>query len=676
MKKSFKKYEKAGLPGGPNELKRFTQGFIVSQRGQWDYPGLPTAVPTPTGRITMKGVEDDLVGIDNLGNMQYMTPGNEYQFEGDMVYEIPQAKKGGSKKPSKKYSRSLMAKNTLFTKNDLFKKSKSVKNKIFDPNSPYFAVGGEIVSFDFDDTLSTEPGLEMAQSIPNEKYIISARAEVTPDMIERARAAGISEDKIFATGSDKAKIAKIKELGINKHIDNKQSVVSKLGNIGQIFQEGGELLEASYGHSVGNLIRKQPGGETDAMNAMMKARLAYANEFGNPAAQRMIVAPDNPYDFGNGMTGTHYMASMDNYAVPQIQDENGQLVLGDYGPESNEAIRFDRPEDAEYFAKNYKNISPGFIELELDDNQIEEYRKGGYIIEDISVPSLTKAKNGKQTTGIDPAFQAKAQQVANNLGVSLEDLLGIMNHESGLNPGAVNPYTNATGLIQFMPNTARNMGTSVEALKNMSAIDQLDYVERFYKPIAGKAKDIGDLYMFTFLPAAIGKPDNFVIGASGSTNKVFGINQNALYKQNKTFDADKKGYYTVGDVKKRISNFSGRPLAGSSDQSIPGFESSMTRTPGEKTVVKTTIIKDMQNDDWKPGKEEEQVDPRIEQLKAFTKIIEPSLQNINTIYSAAMQQKRFGGNTRMFQDGGMVMNLSDKEIEEYKKGGWIVEDID
>jgi hypothetical protein len=676
MKKSFKKYEKAGLPGGPNELKRFTQGFIVSQRGQWDYPGLPTAVPTPTGRITMKGVEDDLVGIDNLGNMQYMTPENEYQFEGDMVYEIPQAKKGGSKKYPKKYSRSLMARNVLFTKNPLFKKSKSVKNKIFDPNSPYFAVGGEIVSFDFDDTLSTEPGLEMAQSMPNEKYIISARAEVTPDMIERARAAGISEDKIFATGSDKAKIAKIKELGINKHIDNKQSVVSKLGNIGQIFQEGGELLEASYGHSVGNLIRKQPGGETDAMNAMMKARLAYANEFGNPAAQRMIVAPDNPYDFGNGMTGTHYMASMDNYAVPQIQDENGQLVLGDYGPESNEAIRFDRPEDAEYFAKNYKNISPGFIELELDDDQIEEYKKGGYIVEDISVPSLTKAKNGKQTTGIDPAFQAKAQQVANNLGVSLDDLIGIMNHESGLNPGAVNPYTNATGLIQFMPNTARNMGTSVEALKNMSAIDQLDYVERFYKPIAGKAKDIGDLYMFTFLPAAIGKPDNFVIGASGSTNKIFGINQNALYKQNKTFDADKKGYYTVGDVKKRISNFSGRPLAGSSDQSIPGFESSMTRTPGEKTVVKTTIIKDMQNDDWKPGKEEEQVDPRIEQLKAFTKIIEPSLQNINTIYSAAMQQKRFGGNTRMFQDGGMLIDASDEDINNYTNNGYIVEEVD
>jgi hypothetical protein len=142
MKKSFKKYEKAGLPGGPNELKRFTNGFIVSERGQWDYPGQPTAVPTPSGKITTEGVEDDLLGIDNLGNSQYMTPGNEYQFEGDMVYEIPQAKRGGSKKPSKKFSRSLMAKNRLFAKNPLFKKPKSAKNKIFDPNSPYFQDGG------------------------------------------------------------------------------------------------------------------------------------------------------------------------------------------------------------------------------------------------------------------------------------------------------------------------------------------------------------------------------------------------------------------------------------------------------------------------------------------------------------------------------------------------------
>ena len=49
------------------------------------------------------------------------------------------AKKGGS---LKKYSRSLEATNKLFYKSPLFKKAKSKKKKIFDPNSQYFKVGG------------------------------------------------------------------------------------------------------------------------------------------------------------------------------------------------------------------------------------------------------------------------------------------------------------------------------------------------------------------------------------------------------------------------------------------------------------------------------------------------------------------------------------------------------
>jgi hypothetical protein len=139
------------------------------------------------------------------------------------------------------------------------------------------------------------------------------------------------------------------------------------------------------------------GGEKDGMTGMMKARLAYANEFGNPAAKRMINLPDNPYQFENGNTGTHYMASIDNYAVPQIQDENGQLMLGDYGPESNEAMRFDSDEDAAYFAEHYKDVSPGFIEAELTKDQIRKYVEGGYIVEEIddpSIPSLNRFIDG------------------------------------------------------------------------------------------------------------------------------------------------------------------------------------------------------------------------------------------------------------------------------------------
>ena len=153
------------------------------------------------------------------------------------------------------------------------------------------------------------------------------------------------------------------------------------------YEDGGYLPMAEYGMPMGGGMSQnyqgrrkfihQDGGvisqeDIDAANnAMMKARLAYANMYGNPAAQRMIVAPDQPYQFDNGMSGTHYMASMDNYAVPQIQDINGQLMLGDFGPESAEAIRFDNPEDAMYFAEHYKEVTPD------ESYRQEEYAVGG-----------------------------------------------------------------------------------------------------------------------------------------------------------------------------------------------------------------------------------------------------------------------------------------------------------
>jgi hypothetical protein len=165
--------------------------------------------------------------------------------------------------------------------------------------------------------------------------------------------------------------------------------------------------------------------EIDAANdAMMKARFAYASTHGNPAAQRMVTAPDQPYMFDENTPGTHYMASMDNYAVPQIQNVNGQLMLDDFGPDSNEAIRFDSPEDAQFFSENYKKIAPdsSYREMDLTPQEIEEYRKGGYIVEyldDPSIPKLTKAQKGGQRPILyvdpnDPAGRAKYQASADS----------------------------------------------------------------------------------------------------------------------------------------------------------------------------------------------------------------------------------------------------------------------
>lgn len=43
----------------------------------------------PSGDITMKGVEFNVLGIDNLGNKKLMKPGRDYTFPGDIVLEVP-----------------------------------------------------------------------------------------------------------------------------------------------------------------------------------------------------------------------------------------------------------------------------------------------------------------------------------------------------------------------------------------------------------------------------------------------------------------------------------------------------------------------------------------------------------------------------------------------------------
>lgn len=108
------------------------------------------------------------------------------------------------------------------------------------------------------------------------------------------------------------------------------------------------------------------------------------------------------------------------------------------------------------------------------------------------------------------------QAMCQRLSIKPDHLKLVMHKESGINPQARNKTTGATGLIQFMPDTARGLGTSIHALYRMSATEQLTYVEKYYQPYAGKMHTAGDLYLATFYPLAIGKGKNFVIGSERS----------------------------------------------------------------------------------------------------------------------------------------------------------------
>ena len=93
------------------------------------------------------------------------------------------------------------------------------------------------ISFDYDGTISTKKGQEKAIQLSKENtiYIISARSRKLP-MLNLATKLNIPSNRIFATGSNKAKIEKIKELNINTHYDNNNDVIKELGSIGKLFK--------------------------------------------------------------------------------------------------------------------------------------------------------------------------------------------------------------------------------------------------------------------------------------------------------------------------------------------------------------------------------------------------------------------------------------------------------
>jgi hypothetical protein len=239
--------------------------------------------------------------------------------------------------------------------------------------------------------------------------------------------------------------------------------------------------------------------------------------------QKSLIALGYPLP-KHGVDGIRGPETVD--AVKKFQTDNGLTVDGDPGPATVTKIND--------ILKSKPDVASKLIKSTPADVK--------------AAPSASSI----DTSAIqDPDFNKKLDKIANLLGVESSHLIAIMKMESRIDPSAVNKQSGATGLIQFMPDTARSLGTSVEALRGMSAVEQLDYVYKYFKMVGVKpGMDLGDLYMAVFMPKYVGADDNTVLGkegASGFSGKV--------YAQNKGLDKNKDGAITVADVKGSIQRF-------------------------------------------------------------------------------------------------------------------------
>ena len=136
---------------------------------------------------------------------------------------------------------------------------------------------------------------------------------------------------------------------------------------------------------------------------------------------------------------------------------------------------------------------------------------------------------------VSEAFKARLIEIAQNIGVDPNYLISAIAFETGetFSPSVKN-RNGATGLIQFLPDTAAELGTTTADLAAMTDVDQMDYVEKYFYPYRNMLETIEDVYMAILWPAAIGKANSWVLFSTPS----------AHYDRNSGLDTNKDGSVT------------------------------------------------------------------------------------------------------------------------------------
>ena len=144
------------------------------------------------------------------------------------------------------------------------------------------------------------------------------------------------------------------------------------------------------------------------------------------------------------------------------------------------------------------------------------------------------------------AFEKKVREISRMLNVAPEWLMAVMYSESKFDAGVKNyKGSGATGLIQFMPMTASEMGVSLDRLGRMDHLQQLEYVYMYLQTVRdryGNFDGLTELYLAILYPKAINQEYCYTLYASPSKK----------YKQNSGLDENKDARVTVSDIDKRM----------------------------------------------------------------------------------------------------------------------------
>jgi hypothetical protein len=206
-----------------------------------------------------------------------------------------------------------------------------------------------------------------------------------------------------------------------------------------------------------------------------------------------------------------------------------------------------------------------------------------------SSPRSSYSKAGEIPSEVtqDTEFTQGVTNLAKKYNVPEDYLYAVMGFETGgtFDPSVKNQAgSGATGLIQFMDSTAEGLGTTTDKLAGMSRSEQLVYVDKYFSGKGIEGGSLSDIYMAVLFPAAVGKPDDFVLFGKGAMSGYTG----KAYEQNKGLDKNNDGSITKAEASESVSRYLPK---NSVPSNIPEYDENKTYKVGDVVMKNGKNVK-------------------------------------------------------------------------------------
>ncbi|EPE2736783.1 lytic transglycosylase domain-containing protein [Cronobacter sakazakii] len=161
------------------------------------------------------------------------------------------------------------------------------------------------------------------------------------------------------------------------------------------------------------------------------------------------------------------------------------------------------------------------------------------------------------------AFRTKLLEVSRELNIDPNYIMACIALETGktFRTNIKDPGSSATGLIQFMDDTAKDLGTSTRKLRLMNHVEQMEYVKKYFKMQADNVGVPTEKWTLEDVYYSIFRPKMILLGPN---DIVYERSDGDYYSKNLYHDRNSDGKITKNEIAEniRINYRLGIPEAG------------------------------------------------------------------------------------------------------------------